>query len=40
MQKKPTTPPKKPTTDASSESWSELSELRFKPIRALMPIQT
>ena len=40
MQKKPTTPPKKPTTNASSESRLEPSKLRFKPIRALTPIQT
>ena len=40
MQKKPTTPPKKPTTNASSESRLEPSKLRFKPIGALTPIQT
>ena len=33
MQKKLTTPPKKPTTNASSESQSKPSELRFKPIQ-------
>ena len=40
MQKKPTTPPKKPTTDALLESRLKPSELRFKPIGALTPIQT